>query len=349
MIIKKYKCFEEAANGWKLGPFDFNKNNLIVGLSAAGKTRILNTITNISTSLLGLRPLPDGNWEIEFEIAAKIYVWRAIVRNAEIFQESISEDQVLILERDENKFVFNSIPLPKFDKKQSALVLLRDEAIIKQIHDSFSKIVRRNFYGPDLSIQCAILNPSPNIKLEHNLNAATSEQPIVQRLLSLKANAPEKLQKLILAYKEIFPKIENIDVGPTLLPIGVVNSCLLTEAGEVFPLHEAATGMQKALLILIDIICLNAGSIYIIDEIENSLGANAITGIIDFLFEYGSDIQLLITTHNPKIINNFPMKDLILINRNIKTVLPTYGSDIQRQAGDSKHEAYVLLERMMRE
>lgn len=349
MIIKRYKCFEEADNGWKLGPYVFNHNNLIVGLSAAGKTRILNTITNISTSLQGKRPLPDGSWEIEFEIDSNVYEWCAAVKNAEIHQESIKRNNITILERDENNFVFNSTPLPKFDKKQSALALLRDEAIVKNIHESFSKIVRRNFYGPDLSSQCSVLNINPNIKNEHELNSDTAEQPMVQRLLSLKANAPEQLKTLIQAYKEIFPKIENIDVGSILLPIGIVQSCVLTELGETFPLHEAATGMQKALLILIDILCLKPGSIYIIDEIENSLGANAIMGIVDFLFEYGANIQLLITTHNPKIINNFPMDDLILISRNRKIVTPHYGCDIQKQAGNSKHEAYVLLERMMRE
>ena len=101
--------------------------------------------------------------------------------------------------------------------------------------------------------------------------------------------------------------------------------------------------MQKVLLIIADIITLPKGSIYIIDEYENSLGINAIDFLPEFLDAHGTDIQFLITTHHPYLINSMPMKKWRVFHRNGSRVSIKDGAEFEEKYGKSKQKAFVQL------
>ena len=125
-----------------------------------------------------------------------------------------------------------------------------------------------------------------------------------------------KYEELIRAYKSVFPFIEACEVSDAAnfgLEIPILGETPVfaikeRKVNSFIPLHELSSGMQKVLLLMTDIMCLQPGHIYIVDEYENSLGVNAIDFLPAFLVNNLGGNQFVITTHHPYLINIFRSK-----------------------------------------
>ena len=100
---------------------------------------------------------------------------------------------------------------------------------------------------------------------------------------------------------------------------------------------------KKVLLIITDILTLPKGSIYLIDEYENSLGINAIDFLPSFLIDNGGNNQFFITTHHPYLINSMPIKHWRVFNRTGSSVSIKDGRDLEGKFGKSKQKAFIQL------
>ncbi len=101
--------------------------------------------------------------------------------------------------------------------------------------------------------------------------------------------------------------------------------------------------MQKVLLILTDIYTLPNGSIYLIDEYENSLGVSAIDFFPSFLTDLERDIQFIITSHHPYLINNIPVQNWLVFHRDGSQVQVRYGEENIKAYGESKQTRFLKL------
>jgi AAA15 family ATPase/GTPase len=101
--------------------------------------------------------------------------------------------------------------------------------------------------------------------------------------------------------------------------------------------------MQKVLLIVTDVLTLPKGSIYIIDEYENSLGTNAIDFLPQFLTDHGENGQFFITTHHPYLINSMPMRTWKVFRRQGGKVSIKSGEEFEEKYGKSKQRAFIQL------
>lgn len=101
--------------------------------------------------------------------------------------------------------------------------------------------------------------------------------------------------------------------------------------------------MQKVLLILTDIFVFPEGGIYLIDEYENSLGINAIDFFPSFILEVEKDIQFIVTSHHPYIINEIPVKNWYVFHRKGTEVVIKHGSELAERFGKSKQKAFIKL------
>lgn len=107
------------------------------------------------------------------------------------------------------------------------------------------------------------------------------------------------------------------------------------------PQQNISSGMWRCLMQLIELQISPDGSVFLIDEFENSLGINCINEITKEILASDRDIQFIITSHHPYIINNIPIKYWKLVTRN--------GSDVSFQnveklgIGKSKHSAFMQL------
>lgn len=82
------------------------------------------------------------------------------------------------------------------------------------------------------------------------------------------------------------------------------------------------------------------GSMMLIDEFENSLGVNCINVLSDLLAE-SRNLQFIITSHHPYIINKVGMEHWKIVTRKGGVVTAKDAKDFG--LGKSRHEAFMQL------
>jgi energy-coupling factor transporter ATP-binding protein EcfA2 len=366
MKILDYKYTDLPYSGWKFSKISLGKINLLVGNTGSGKTRFMNTIFNIGSSVVnGSTDIPTGRWEIDFLLQEVHYFWmietapfeknrtKVIAESLEII--NIGESKNQIFERNSEKFIFKGSLLPKLSPNQSGLFILKDEEVINPIWKGFGQILRRHFsmdalirateYG---AIASGFIESNKKITLEEIIN---NNFPLNLNLYFLSRNFPDKFEKICNYYKSFFPFISDIlindlhilnnDVGiPDKIPVFCIKE---KGSSEWIQLNELSSGMQKVLLIISDFFLLPSEGIYLIDEYENSLGINAIDFFPTFLKEQESSNQFIITSHHPYLITNIPTKNWFVFHRDKKNVEIMFGNEIIQKYGKSKQDAFTQL------
>ncbi len=365
MRITSYEFEEPQTTGWRFEKFDLGRLNLIVGDSGSGKTRFLNTLFDLGLNATGTRNyLFYGIWKIRLEQNGSVYQWEIridptstgnpIVQKELLINESAPEPP--IIERDGATFLFNGETLPKLSRESTSIELLRDEDVIRPLRDGFGKLLRRDFSKDGLStyiryelIAIDLLGQGVQdlgqlFRLNLGLNS---------KLHILKKRFPEIYQRICSHYQELFPFIEevavsdikNIGLQIDIDSVGIspVFSIKEKQVAGWIPVPELASGMQKALLILTDLYSLPEGSIYLIDEYENSLGVSVIDFLPECLNKLERDIQVIITSHHPYVINQIPIKDWIVFHRDGSTVKARYGQSNAEHYGRSKQRQFIQL------
>jgi hypothetical protein len=365
MKIIKYKCQSRGDEKWDFSEVQFGNLNLLVGNSATGKTRLLNTLFNIG-AFVARDEYRAGYWDIIFEHNASIYHWVVEADTLESSQDQriISEklikiendSETLLIDRNTEKFIFTGNPLPKLSPKITAISLLKEEEIIQPIHEGFGKIRRRRFFHDALS-KITELEPIPQELLENLSQKATLKQlnnshlGLNATLYILSIYFNDLYNVIRENFKIAFPFIADTKImdfsqviKQTKLPIEIPVFCIKEKSTpEWIPITEASSGMQKVLLILTDSYTLSEDSIYIIDEYENSLGLNAIDFFPNFLLGFEKKIQFFLTSHHPYIINEIPPKNWYVFNRRGNKVTIKYGEEIEKRFGKSRQQAFIQL------
>ncbi len=365
MQIISYEYKDVDGQGWHFEKIDLKKVNLFVGDTGTGKTKILHTIFDLGVFAVSNRNETIlGSWEITFIQDEKTYKWQLEVIHKHD-KRVISKDNIWVLEneievplitRSENEFIFNGNKVPKLSLNQSSTVLLQEENLIKPIFKGFSSIMRRLFSQDEL-LKISTYQPIPHeivnmigkdrnselfYKADFNLNL---------RLYILNLYFPETYDKIINYYRSTFPFLTEIDI----LDLGEIHKRFGTggqipvfcvkekEVKKWIELGEFSSGMQKVLLILTDIFTLPKGSVYLIDEYENSLGIGAINFFPTIIFDRENEVQLIITSHHPYLISNIPIKNWFVFHRRGSHVMIKFGEELEHRYGNSKQEAFIKL------
>lgn len=369
MKILKYQYSDPHGNSWKFDEISLGMINLFVSNSGMGKTRLLNTIFNLGSNI-SAKKLTPGEWKISLEINNKKYRWNLnavseddkppIVKSELLAEIGNDGTEKILINRSDQEFVFKGDKLPKLSKHESSLSILQDESDINPIFTGFRKIVRRRFFEADLSKRCG-LNGFPFGFLD-KLAQANSMSELYPQLhdgeLNLNAiiyilnkSFIDIFNKVLSLFKGIFPFIDEIkllelsDLGNQLTIAGQVPIFCIKEKGidKLILLNELSSGMQKVLLILVDIFTLPDGSIYLVDEYENSLGVNAINFFPNLLIEEDFNIQFFVTSHHPYIINKIPIENWYVFHRKGSVVKILSGDKLKSRIGVSKQQAFINL------
>jgi predicted ATPase len=101
--------------------------------------------------------------------------------------------------------------------------------------------------------------------------------------------------------------------------------------------------MQKALLVATDLLALPKGSIYLLDEYENSLGVGPINFLPNILASYDIEMQLFITSHHPYLISKFPVENWYVSHRKGMEIKFAYGDELVSRYSTSKQDKYLQL------
>ncbi len=361
--------YADRRPGWSVDSLILKEGiNLLVGASGSGKTRILNMLFNIGTFAASNRSVALGAWTLQFTHSGTEYTWKFEGTTSEEREPRVVSEELWIgtqanltreiFSRTEAGFRFGEKDVPKLSKESSGIYLFREEEIIKPVHEALSRIMRRRFWSEDLSNAVALQSIPHQLirKLDKrerpaSLNDLYSAQLSLHLLLYLLDRYFKRELELVNdQFTRVFPFVEGVEIRRATdvldMPLGDdYPVAVIKERGirRPIPVQEIASGMQKVLLIIADVVTAPGDLLYMIDEYENSLGVNAIDFLPPFLAEYGGARQFLITSHHPLLINAIPMSDWLIFHRKGLNIRVTRGRDLEARYGSSKQQRFVQL------
>lgn len=365
MKIISYEYSDIAPADWTINKMELGKINLVVGDTASGKTRFLNTIFNLGMMVTGLRPLIGScKWDIIFEHLGVDYQWKIQTTRRSDNRVVIAEEKLdqfkgssfrSLLKRTKSSFSFQSKPLKaKLPTDILSATILKEEPLIRPIIEAFSFILRRNFQSDALKVVSPVTISQPRFldKAPRSPNESSNVGlPLNPKLALLYRYFPIVYKQICDHYLSIFPFISSVDIkdikdirrgfnppGPT--PVFCVKE---RNVRKWLSIDELSTGMQKVILILTDVYTLPDGSIYMIDEYENSLGISSIDFFPPFLTDFERDIQYIFTSHHPYLINNIPVQNWLVFHREGSNVQVRYGTENIEAYGESKQTRFLKL------
>ena len=355
---------------WLINKCSYGRINLLVGATGSGKTRFLNTLFNFASTVVKGTVCRAGKWEIVVSINQDEYSWYyegAAEDKEETFSSNVYIERELISIKNENKeetlvdrtpekFIFEDVEMPKLQKDRCSVTLLKEEGSIQPLYDVFAKMLRRRFQDDSLSGAISLEPISKDLlkryRRDKNLtDIMNNDHQLNAKMLIMREVFPKLYDASVNTFKSIFPTIENIeirDISDTDIPVRTnapVPSVVFKEKGlkQEISLLNLSSGMQKVLLLIVDILLLPKNAIYIIDEYENSLGVNAIDFLPEFLLEHNKHNQFFITTHHPYLINNMPIKNWRVFHRKGSEVSVKLGEELEKKYGSSKQQAFIKL------
>ena len=365
MRILNYEYQDLGSRGWHFNRAEFTRLNLIVGDTASGKTRFLNTIFNLGSSVVGTRPIGAPNRvTINFAHNDDLYNWEIRTDLGEdnkpvVLQESLDRSRgkttKTIVRRTPTEFYFHNTALPRLRGDQYSVSLLKDEEDMKPIYQAFGQILRRNFFSdalqdvlPASRLTNPLLADRPVTSLLqlHNMGL-----PMNLKLFILRNSFPEIYQSICDCFVSVFPFLSEVDIKelrdlmPKITPPGPTPVFAVREKGLKgwIGIDQLSSGMQKVMLIITDSLSLPKGSIYLIDEYENSLGISAIDFFPEFISTHANDVQFIITSHHPYLINNIPPQNWLVFSRKGAKVRIRYGKENIDIYGTSKQKRFIQL------
>jgi predicted ATPase len=371
MRISKFK-FEDKSLEWRLEELLLNKLTLLVGASGVGKTQILR-------ALMGLKQITNGSsingvaWFIEFETLSKQkYVWEGEFENkgvsifveedddeedkknrAKIIFENLYLDGNLIVERKTDKILFNGQPTIKLSQQESVLSLLKEEDLVKPAHDELKKLyfADHSNSATERGFSFSFLNASTlskKYKTLQKIQESELETPL--KLFFLSKIEKKTFDLIKKRFIDIFPQVEDIKIAPLETKDKEMPDILkdypfiqIKEKSVKHWIHQSriSSGMFRTLIQLSELYLCAEGTIFLIDEFENSLGINCINEITNDILSSRRQLQFILTSHHPYIIDAISFENWKLVTRNAG-IIKTHNIS-KFNIGNSKHSAFMQL------
>jgi predicted ATPase len=148
----------------------------------------------------------------------------------------------------------------------------------------------------------------------------------------------------------IFPQVTDLKVAP--LEVRDVDMpdffkeypfLQIKEAGvdKWIQQNRISSGMYRTLMHISELYLCSEGTVFLIDEFENSLGINCIDELTNDMLKSKRKLQFILTSHHPYIINNIHFDNWKLVTRNAGVVRTHNASEFN--LGKSKHDAFMQL------
>jgi len=388
MSIRRFE-FEDEDPPWKLAPTAFEDFTLLVGVSGVGKTRTLSSLAAACRAGQGRNSgLYSCRWRIEVDTTAGRLAWtastaqappaRSVVthvsidldddsgidvhgdrRPAPAFIDELVENDagdVLVQRRDGAITLLGSDRLLRMKETESVVSLFREEETIAPLHQALRRVHRSR------SASWSFIPHDPRRLAERTQGIETMEDLRDARLLMaqkafiLQENFPKQFAEVIESYRDIFPQVTRIIVGPlsTLRrgteedehPLGVdlLGVAIAEDGVEGHILwHEMSAGMRRTLQHLLELALAPRGTVILVDEYENSMGVNCLDAVTEELLRPQRQLQLIITSHHPYVINNVPVDHWRVVTRQGSQVRIVPASEVPALDTKSRQDTPALL------
>ncbi|MFD2112087.1 AAA family ATPase [Thiorhodococcus fuscus] len=364
--------YESRTTGWCLKSISFDQLTLLVGASGVGKTRILRAILDLKKisrgeSLNGVRwsiifhtrTRSECRWEGAFEdkglAAERIFDLGEDEEKdkPKIEFEKVFVDECELVSRTSAGIVFDGKETVKLSQTESVLSLLKEEEKIGGITAEFERVIFDDNTGSAMALRRFAFDEELDEKLEayKTIEAIRNcREGIKLKLYFAYMNQRECFDEIAGSFIDVFPYVEKVKVEP------------LTDNGKKVPLFfretpiiqikekgisnwidesKMSSGMHRVLMHVAELYLCADSSLILIDEFENSLGVNCIDDLTDSILEAGRDLQFIMTSHHPYIINNIDFPNWKIITRKAGIVFARDAADFN--LGTSKHQAFTQL------
>lgn len=144
---------------------------------------------------------------------------------------------------------------------------------------------------------------------------------------------------------DIFPLVEDIDFTKERFFDGTVIPLLKIKEKGVsswIMQDEISTGMFRTISQITILVLAQDGDVILIDEFENGLGVNCIDQLAEQIIDPEKNVQIILTSHHPYIINNIPFKRWKIVTRENSDVCVQSAAEL-KIGEHSKHEAFMQL------
>ncbi|TRU74882.1 MAG: ATP-binding protein [Microcystis viridis Mv_BB_P_19951000_S69] len=336
--------YQDLASGLSIDSCEFFPDlNLLVGISGAGKTSILKAISNLKRIANG-ESINGVKWDVEFLTTAHIrYHWlgefevkkaRSLIKIEEdevnsndgenkvsIISETLLKDQEILIERNQEVIEFKNSKTPKLPSYLSCIELFNQEEDVFPVRQEFNKMIFNPLkFNISYSTFGKILRNYEYAEYNSLSELQSSQLPISDKLLITYQKYPDMFEIIKRKFLDIFPQVEDLkieslepsELGDLFVSLTRSSSLknrafiqIKEKNSHVWILEpNISSGMIKSLMFLATIELSAAGSVILIDEFENSLGVNCLDTLTEDLLVNYRDLQFIITSHHPYIINN---------------------------------------------
>ncbi len=360
MKITKFS-FENNYTDWKLAETNFHPlMNLLVGASGVGKTKILTAIKTVLSTALGSQrnTLFDTKWTLHFDLNKETHCEWSVQFSSQkgdrngsemplILAESLSMNEEIIFERNKKATFFKGKQTLNLNREESLINVLKEENPVNEVYDAFSKQPHSSYSNnTDYNQTGEIYSKTLNELATHysNINEIrNSGQQIWIKLALLYAVDSGGFNYLKQLFIDIFPSVEDIKFDRTKLS-NQVTLFFIKERGVAkwISQYDISAGMFKTFIELGRIYLSPENSLILIDEFENSLGANCIDAVTESIIQSNRNNQFIITSHHPYIINNIPVNNWKIISRD-GGLVRTHNAD-ELGIGKSRLSAFLELQ-----
>ena len=364
MKIKKV-AFWDNLREWRFEQICFSNLALLVGVSGVGKTKILEGILSLQkiangVSLNGLAwditfstvndDLDDVEYRWQGEFETKKNLPRILNEEDEtnqfrIVREHLLMEEEIIIERTPNEIIFQGQKTPKLSPFQSVVKILNQEDDISPAYYAFLyKIISNNSSSMDYyDLNYTAIS---NIQQSDILLTALKETdvPLQIKLAFICSHYSDLFNKIKRIFIQAFPQVEDIKIEAVQDEKSsfVTFPIQIKEKGVkdwVFQ-NNISSGMLKTLIHISELYLSPEGAVILIDEFENSLGINCIDVVTDLIVE-NRNIQFILTSHHPYIINNIGMEHWKIVTRKGGVVSVIDAKELN--LGKSRHQAFMQL------
>lgn len=347
--------YQDRSRRWRLEPVSFRKLTLLIGASGVGKTQILKSVLNLKKisngdSINGLK------WKIRFSTFDNdnIYLWEGEFENfpvnkegtiPKILYEKLYVNNSAIIVRDQTQIIFNGEKTVRLPYEKSVIYLLKEEDSVSDIGRNFQKILLHNNSEerqPLFSSGHTHTEPDNYRTIE---DIRESNESIRMKLYLASSKAADVFERIKTRFTDVFPFVGNLKAelinepsfmrGVPLIQIKEIGS------DEWIGETHISSGMHRILLHICELYLCADGSVILADEFENSLGINCIDEITNVLLTHNRDLQFIITSHHPYIINNINRSNWKLVTRKAGVVTARDAADFNLSR--SRHEAFTQL------
>lgn len=338
MLLKsvKYVEYEGTSQEWSLDGLSLGMRNLIVGKNASGKSRILNIISSLAKLLAGLKtPSLTGKYTFEFIDNSKILTYLLHFEDEKVIEEQFIVKNSALLTRSkggEGLIWADEIDNGKMIRFQTppselASVARRDSIqhkFLEPLYD-WGASLRHYYFGSSLGKDHLVLFDE---KKSNKVDERDPNAVIALYNLACKDFGSEFKKVVMNDMITLDYAVEEIGVKSPISIRVVTNVpgelvCLYVKEKDlpcITDQHSMSQGMFRALSILIQVNyshMAKKATCILIDDIGEGLDFDRSCKLINLLRKKSqeSSIQLILSTNDRFVMNNVPLEEWSVIQR----------------------------------